>query len=329
MQRKQRGGLKRLTIEEMCAIAAARGGRCLSTEYVNNHMPLEWECAKGHRWWAKAANVKFGKWCGICVRNQRATVADMQRLAQERGGRCLSETWTSNRTAMEWECARGHRWLAPPANVKRGQWCRACANDRKRVPLAHIQAAAEAKGGRCLSPHHVNAETPLEFECAAGHRWWTLPLNVTKGHWCQRCQFAMRRKSMEDIRALATQRGGQCVSETYTGKGERLRWRCASGHEWEATFTDVSHDRWCPRCREERRRAAALERLREFAATRGGQCLSAAYVSTDHKLEWMCSRGHVWSTRPSSVLDGSWCPLCAYLGRSKKPNKRLKYDFEG
>lgn len=41
---------ERHTLEEMRALAAARGGRCLSTEYVNTSTHLLWECANGHQW---------------------------------------------------------------------------------------------------------------------------------------------------------------------------------------------------------------------------------------------------------------------------------------
>jgi hypothetical protein len=45
-----------------------------------------------------------------------------------------------------------------------------CVYKRRRLPLARIQAAAEARGGRCLLQEYVNSSTPLQFECAAGHR---------------------------------------------------------------------------------------------------------------------------------------------------------------
>lgn len=70
------------------------------------------------------------------------TLADMQRLAQERPGRCLSEAYQTSLIALDWACVEGHRWWAAPKSVKRGQWFRACANDRKRLPLADIKAAA-------------------------------------------------------------------------------------------------------------------------------------------------------------------------------------------
>ena len=53
-KRKERGGPNPMTIEEMQAIVSARRGRCLSSVYENSRLPLEWECARGHRWWVEA-----------------------------------------------------------------------------------------------------------------------------------------------------------------------------------------------------------------------------------------------------------------------------------
>ena len=61
-------GLAPLTIEEMHKIAAGRGGKCLSTKYVNAHTKIKWECAEGHTWEATPGDVKSGTWCGICSR---------------------------------------------------------------------------------------------------------------------------------------------------------------------------------------------------------------------------------------------------------------------
>ncbi|WP_254597737.1 hypothetical protein [Burkholderia lata] len=56
----------KLGIELMQAIAAGRGGVCVSTNYVNSSSKLEWECAHGHRWMATANTIRRGHWCARC-----------------------------------------------------------------------------------------------------------------------------------------------------------------------------------------------------------------------------------------------------------------------
>lgn len=48
-----------------------------------------------------------------------------------------------------------------------------------------------------------------------------------------------------------------------------------------------------------------------FAESKGGRCLSVAYVSTHDKLLWECEFGHTWEAMPSNVKRGKWCPVCA------------------
>ena len=47
------------TIQDMHSLAKARGGKCLSTEYINISTKLQWQCAKGHIWEA----VYNKSWC--------------------------------------------------------------------------------------------------------------------------------------------------------------------------------------------------------------------------------------------------------------------------
>lgn len=66
-------GRQRGNIGEMQVLAESRGGRCVSTEYLNNEAKLLWRCANGHEWWARAGSVKRGTWCGICYRSRRSS----------------------------------------------------------------------------------------------------------------------------------------------------------------------------------------------------------------------------------------------------------------
>jgi len=59
-------GLAKGTIEEMQRIATSRGGKCLSSEYINSQTKLYWECKEGHKWSATPSNIKRGKWCPKC-----------------------------------------------------------------------------------------------------------------------------------------------------------------------------------------------------------------------------------------------------------------------
>lgn len=60
-------GIISLTLDDMHKLAAERGGKCLSTEYVNAQTKLLWECSNGHTWYAPSRHVRNDEsWCPEC-----------------------------------------------------------------------------------------------------------------------------------------------------------------------------------------------------------------------------------------------------------------------
>ena len=98
----------------MHEIAANRGGLCLSEVYRNNSTKLTWQCKNGHIWEAIPNSVKRGSWCPFCAKNSAYTIRDMQALASEKGGKCLSKKYKGSHQKLTWQCAEGHVWDALP-----------------------------------------------------------------------------------------------------------------------------------------------------------------------------------------------------------------------
>ncbi len=253
----------------------------------------------------------------------------MQAIAAERGGRCLSSKYEHAHKQLEWECAQGHRWQTTPAHIKAGQWCRTCRNLSRRGSLEEIQAIAESRGGRCLSDRYAGSHVLHVYECQRGHRWKAVPAQVKLGNWCRRCSYDQLSDTIEQMREIAAGHGGQCLSEIYVNCDTPLRWRCTSGHEWEAKPRHINQQRWCKQCVIDKRRRVELDLLRAIAAERGGLCLSDTYVDNRTKLTWQCENGHVWKAPPTNIKSaGHWCRQC-YFDSVKKPKQRLKRKRKG
>ena len=60
-------------------------------------------------------------------------IDQLHQIAEERGGKCLSDVCKNANTKLLWECAKGHHWEAMPNNIKRGTWCPSCAGNRRRT----------------------------------------------------------------------------------------------------------------------------------------------------------------------------------------------------
>ena len=258
---------KKLTIEEMQEIAKKRGGECLSKVYVNAKTKLRWRCEKGHEWEACPSDVKHDNtWCPYCV-GKNKTIEDMKKIAKARGGFCLSETYINNRVKLKWQCEEGHIWEAGAANVINGTWCPVCSykkrGDLYRLSIKEMQRMAEEKGGKCLSKKYVNSSTKLKWECSEGHIWVTAPYNIRNGNWCPYCA-GLAKLTIEEMRDIAADRGGLCISNEYVNLSTKLTWQCENGHIWDATPRNIKNGKWCPTCssgRDERIVRVVFEKL--------------------------------------------------------------------
>ena len=54
--------------------------------------------------------------------------------------------------------------------------------------------------------------------------------------------------TIRDMQKLALSRGGQCLSTQFVDVKTKLKWKCAFGHEWEATPRLLKVGHWCPEC---------------------------------------------------------------------------------
>ena len=315
-------------LKELQALAASRGGLCLSTEYVDSHTNLLWQCKAGHTWQATPVNVKYHNgWCPICAQEKvRLGLPDMQALAANKGGTCLSQSYVNHSTPLLWQCSKGHQWEATAYNIKNGEtWCPYCAREESCLGLAAMQGLAVERGGQCLSEQYVNSYTPLLWQCREGHQWAAPAVNVKKGHWCRICSTKVtrakltgrkrsvaKRLTLLDMQDMATLRGGKCLSDEYVNNYSHLLWQCAVGHQWEATArTMKSSGFWCPTCAHEEKRLG-LPDMQALAAEKGGLCLSDGYINAHTNLTWQCGKGHQWEATATSIKHSdSWCPICA------------------
>ena len=77
-------------------------------------------------WEATPRVVKQGSWCPECAGTIRLSIAEMQQMAEERGGKCLSDKYVDLSTKVKWQCAKGHVWEAAIRDIKEGSWCPEC-----------------------------------------------------------------------------------------------------------------------------------------------------------------------------------------------------------
>jgi hypothetical protein len=201
----------------------------------------------------------------------------------------------------------------------------------KRKIWEELRALAVSRGGRLLSEFYVDTAIKLLWRCKYGHEWQASPASVRRGSWCGICgdkrSGRKRAHTIEEMKQLAANKGGLCLSASYNNHKSRLRWRCAANHEWETQASVILSGHWCPKCQRLRsgsRYALPLSEIQRTAAVRGGACLSTDYLNNRQKLTWQCSNGHTWNANANSVRGGSWCPSCANSRRSSNMRNRRR-----
>ena len=111
----------------------------------------------------------------------------------------------------------------------------------------------------------------------------------------------MKKKTIEEMRQVASERDGFCLSSNYIGAREPLLWRCKYGHEWSASPVNItSKNSWCPYCAGQRGDNFTISKMNQVAQQRGGKCLSTEFHNSKSKPE----------------ISGRMLPPQKYLGSS-------------
>lgn len=160
-------------IRELKQLAKINDGNLLSRQYYGANEKLQWQCKKGHIWYATPASIKARHWCHVCSNQVQPTIADMKKIAEKKNGKCLSKLYINNHTKLKWKCNKGHIWFASPSRIKPnkhndGQWCPTCANMKKGsyslLTIEEMQMLAQKKGGTMFVEKILGEQNSLILE---------------------------------------------------------------------------------------------------------------------------------------------------------------------
>ena len=164
------------------------------------------------------------------------------------------------------------------------------------------------KDGKCLSAEYHNSKSKLLWACNKGHQWNATPDNIRQGAWCHECGGS-KKLTIEDMRQIAKDRNGKCLSQKYKNIQSKLEWECVNKHKWFSTPRDIRKGSWCHECGGSKK--LTIEEMHKIAKERSGRCLSKKYIGISTKLEWECLNQHRWFATPRGIKNkGHWCPKC-------------------
>lgn len=146
---------------------------------------------------------------------KRLTLAEIRRIAERRGLRCLSKKYVNTVTKLHFSCKKSRKhgvFEMRPSSLKYQEaGCPLCAHSRKgqyrKLDIKTVNDFVKAKwNGVCLSTKYLGNNKKLKFKCADGHPFDMTPSAImNEGSWCRLCRRSFYR-SEELVRALFEKR---------------------------------------------------------------------------------------------------------------------------
>jgi hypothetical protein len=193
--------------------------------------------------------------------------------------------------------------------------------------LEAIEQHASERGGKCLSTEYWDDISNLTWMCDKGHVWELAWRFIKQGAWCPQCtkHRYSKEEKYEKLKAIAHEKGGECLSEAFVNSQTNLQFKCAKGHIWKTKAQIILKGSWCELCFKNQITERILEDLSRIVTEKGGVMISE-YTLSREKIEFQCSKGHRWFQYQDAIINkGQWCPEC---GKEEWRKKHLEALIE-
>ena len=222
-----------------------------------------------------------------------------------------------------WECSKGHVWESAVNNRQAGNGCPFCAgriaaSGESDLATLHPEIAAEAHGWdpRNITPRSSKS---LEWKCPKGHIYTSKVKSRTSGRLCPECSRYRLRDGDTDFATtdpvVAAEAWGWDPSTVTRGSGFLGTWKCANGHIWQTpVWARTGKGRGCAVCKNQRLLVGFNDLATvspELAAEAHGWDPSTEMAGSKHKVDWICSQGHIYAATITNRSRGKGCPTCS------------------
>lgn len=316
--------------------AKSKGGECLSSEYVNSKSKLKWRCANKHEWESTYKHVlKRDAWCPICavyyykehkIRNLLNYLLDtnFEKVRPEwnvnpKTNKALELDGYSEELKIAFEFQGLHHY-------EEGVFL------NSKEDLEYIQYKDKIKKENCIDKNiklliiddkinFLNTKIVLDYILKIlkeNNIEILINIDISKVENILKEHTNHQEKYFKEAQNYAISRGGKCLSDEYINSKSKMKWECESNHIWESSYEKVvATKHWCPICKyktisKKQSNKKGLEIAQEYAASKGGLCLSNEYINNSLTLKWKCEKNHIWeASYANTVSSKKWCPKCA------------------
>lgn len=173
-------------------IVESKGGKLISTEYINSNIKLELEDKNSMRFFMSARDLSRNHWSPYeqnRVMNDPEYHLDiLKRIAESKGGKLISTEYLGAKVKLEFEDSKKRRFFMTPDDVKgkEGRWSPFESGNVYNNPEYHLnilKEIAKKRGGKVISKNYVSARTKMEFEDRDKNRFYCTPNQIKRGVW--------------------------------------------------------------------------------------------------------------------------------------------------
>jgi hypothetical protein len=196
-------------LEKARTLAVARGGKLISTSYVNSKTGLEWQCKLGHVWTNTLSNVdRLNQWCPNCYNQQRGQKRRkspskfLEELVAVHGERYgydkVNYLGIDEKVTLYCHSCEAYFDILARTAI-RGAGCWACAKvsigeKNRKYTLGDLQELAACFEGKLLSESYSNVHEALTWQCKKGHVFEKSARHImAKWTWCDKCNVSYKR----------------------------------------------------------------------------------------------------------------------------------------
>lgn len=324
-------------------IAEWRDERPIETVTAGSTYKAKWACPDyGHEYLAVVNSRVRGSGCGVCAGkiilpgfNDLATKRPdlLAEWDYEKNIKKPTEVSGASRYVAHWVCVRGHRWTAPVGR-RNSSGCPICSNKIVAPGMNDLASqfpaiAAEWDDERWTPDTVVyGSNHKPQWKCSTcAHVWKARVVDRTQaGHGCPACAGRVTRAGHTDLGTTHPELAAELddpiweASQLSHGSNVTVRWKCASGHYWEAAvYNRTIAQSGCPVCANK----AVLpghndlatthpELLKEWDYAANIKRPTEVVAGSDYVASWCCAKGHSWRAPVGTrALAGNGCLTCA------------------
>ena len=156
------------------------------------------------------------------------------------------------------------------------------------------------------------------WHCPKGHDWVDSISHRIAGRGCSICAGKQVLAGFNDLQSknpeLAAQAFGWDPTIIAANSNKLMAWKCALGHDWEASVASRNKGNGCPYCSGSKVLVGYNDLQSQnpvIASQAFGWDPTSVTTGSSLRKQWRCEQGHDWFTSVANRSFGYGCPVCS------------------